>query len=286
MTIFSSFQAEKRGQLASSLPQATVKQQNCAVEGYEKNASKHQETTLVAQKEKQKKGGENETTTKTSSRRGGTARAFLPFPPAVPFCVTVTLLVIYHFQFRILLFVAMFLLYRHESLHAKRRELVVLPHFYRFPTLFFFHSLPFSLSFVIEMPSHASPQHSPHPNHNRSTHISPCIYRVLQAAVARAYLCADVLKRRRANDGKANKKHVRLGVRQRAQAVVIFLASRVPKTQVDGLAVHHDVCGVVVKHGGNVLAREGVCGVGNEQARLANGAVTHNHTLDGLHLDE
>ena len=98
-----------------------------------------------------------------------------------------------------------------------------------------------------------------------------------------AHLCADVLEGRGGDDAEADEEDVRLGVGERAQAVVVLLAGRVPQAEVNRLAVHHDVGRVVVKDGRDVLAREGVGRVGDEQARLAHGAVAHNHTLDGLH---
>jgi hypothetical protein len=65
-----------------------------------------------------------------------------------------------------------------------------------------------------------------------------------------------VLKRRRRDDGEADEEDVGLRVRERAQAVVVLLASRVPQAQVDRLAVDHHVCRIVVEHSRNVLARE------------------------------
>ncbi len=53
----------------------------------------------------------------------------------------------------------------------------------------------------------------------------------------------------------------RLWVGKRPEPVVVLLSRRVPQPQVDGLAVHHHVGGVVVEHGGDVLAGEGVGGV-------------------------
>jgi hypothetical protein len=98
-----------------------------------------------------------------------------------------------------------------------------------------------------------------------------------------AYLGADVLERSRGDDREANKEDVRLRVREGAEPVVIFLPGSIPETQVDGLPVDHDIRRVVVEHGGNVLARKGVGCVADQQARLADGAVAHHDTLNGLH---
>lgn len=98
-----------------------------------------------------------------------------------------------------------------------------------------------------------------------------------------SYLCFDVVKRRGADNGEADEEHVRLGVRERAQSVVVLLAGRVPQPQAYGLAVDHDICRVVVEagrvssrvvqrgagvHGGDVLAREGVGRVRDEETCL------------------
>ena len=46
---------------------------------------------------------------------------------------------------------------------------------------------------------------------------------------------------------------------------------------------NHEVDGVGVEHGGDVLHGELVGGVGDEEAGLAHGAVPDDHTLDALH---
>ena len=58
----------------------------------------------------------------------------------------------------------------------------------------------------------------------------------------------------------------------------------IPQTQVDRLAVHHHVRGIVVEHGRNILAREGISCVGNKEARLTDGTIAHHDALDVLHL--
>lgn len=59
---------------------------------------------------------------------------------------------------------------------------------------------------------------------------------------------------RRADDREADEEDVSLGVRERAETVVIFLTGSIPETQVDGLAIDHHVRAVVVKHSRDVLA--------------------------------
>ena len=119
---------------------------------------------------------------------------------------------------------------------------------------------------------------------------------------------------RRADDREADEEDVSLGVRERAETVVIFLTGSIPETQVDGLAIDHHVRAVVVKHSRDVLAvlgeethnstgetkkknppkistskgasdkpREGVGGEGDEETGLADRTITDNDTLDGLH---
>lgn len=50
---------------------------------------------------------------------------------------------------------------------------------------------------------------------------------------------------------------MRIGVGQRSETIVVFLTSRIPKSQLDVLAVNLDVGDVVLEDGGNVdLAKE------------------------------
>ena len=96
-------------------------------------------------------------------------------------------------------------------------------------------------------------------------------------------LVANVLERGGGDDRVAHEEDVGVGVGQRAQTVVVLLPGGIPKTQGDGLGVHHDVGLVVVKHGRHVLSRERVRGVRDEHARLADGSVSDGHALDALH---
>jgi hypothetical protein len=79
-------------------------------------------------------------------------------------------------------------------------------------------------------------------------------------------LALDVVVRVLADDREADQEDVGLRVRQGTQAIVVLLAGGIPQAKIDGLAVHHDVGRVVVEHGRDVLAREGVGGVRDEQA--------------------
>ncbi len=93
----------------------------------------------------------------------------------------------------------------------------------------------------------------------------------------------DVLIGRWAGDGEADDEDVGLRVGQRAKAVVLLLACRVPQIEADDAAVHGDLGAVVVEHGGNVLFGECAGRVGDEQAGFSHCSVPYHHTLDALH---
>jgi hypothetical protein len=52
---------------------------------------------------------------------------------------------------------------------------------------------------------------------------------------------------------------VRVGVRKRAETVVIFLASGIPEGELDVLAVHLDIGDVVLEDGGDVDLERQTC---------------------------
>ena len=89
-------------------------------------------------------------------------------------------------------------------------------------------------------------------------------------------LGTDVLEGRRVDDGVGDEEDIGLGVRQGAETIVVLLTSSIPKTQVDGLTVDHDVGTVVVENGGDVLTGERVRGVRDEQASLTDSSVSNN----------
>jgi len=66
------------------------------------------------------------------------------------------------------------------------------------------------------------------------------------------YLLLDVVKRIGRIDGEANQDNVRVGVGERAQTVVIFLAGGIPEGELDVLAVDLDIGDVVLENGGDV----------------------------------
>lgn len=96
-------------------------------------------------------------------------------------------------------------------------------------------------------------------------------------------LGAHVLERRRRDDREADEEDVGLGVGERTQAIVVLLTGRIPQTQVHWLAVYHHVCREVVEYRWDVLARERVCCVRDEQAGFAYCTVAYYYALDRLH---
>eukprot|EP00179_Madagascaria_erythrocladioides_P007289 CAMPEP_0198316336 /NCGR_PEP_ID=MMETSP1450-20131203/6271_1 /TAXON_ID=753684 ORGANISM="Madagascaria erythrocladiodes, Strain CCMP3234" /NCGR_SAMPLE_ID=MMETSP1450 /ASSEMBLY_ACC=CAM_ASM_001115 /LENGTH=265 /DNA_ID=CAMNT_0044019487 /DNA_START=79 /DNA_END=874 /DNA_ORIENTATION=- len=107
-------------------------------------------------------------------------------------------------------------------------------------------------------------------------------------------LGGHVVHRRRAADRRRHHEAVRVGVRQRPQAVVVLAARRVPqadrydvrhvdsaRTRLDDrlAAAHAHVRRVVVEHRRHVLVGELVLGVPNQQARLAGRAIAVEHEL-------
>merc|ERR1719356_993541 len=98
-------------------------------------------------------------------------------------------------------------------------------------------------------------------------------------------LRSHVFKRGLGDDREAHEKDISLWVRQRSQAIVIFLPGRIPESEVDGLSVDHDISAVVIENGGNVLSGERVCGVRDQKAGFTDSPVTNNDTLDVLHIE-
>lgn len=97
-----------------------------------------------------------------------------------------------------------------------------------------------------------------------------------------SYLSLNVVETGRRNNAEANEEDIGLRVAERTQAVVIFLTRSVPQSQADGLVVDHDARRVVVEDGRDVLAREGVGRVGDEQTCLADGTVTGDDAFQRL----
>ena len=116
---------------------------------------------------------------------------------------------------------------------------------------------------------------------------------VAAETVGKRYLGFDVIERRRADDGEADKEDIGLRVGQRSQTVVILLAGGIPQTQANRSTIHHHTRGVVIEagksvnmasdkrgqrekgsgeryeHGWDIFPGEGVGCVGDQEACLA-----------------
>ena len=75
-----------------------------------------------------------------------------------------------------------------------------------------------------------------------------------------------------------------MGVRERSKTIIVFLTGRIPESQVDGLAIVHYVCRVVIKHSRDIIPRKRVRGVRDEKARLAHAAVADDDAFQVLHF--
>lgn len=92
-------------------------------------------------------------------------------------------------------------------------------------------------------------------------------------------LLLDVVVRGRVHHREADQEHVRVGVGQGSQLVVVLLPCSVVKSQQVLLSSHsHSYC-VVVKHGGHVLLREGVVGIAHQQTGFPNRAIPNHHAF-------
>lgn len=99
-------------------------------------------------------------------------------------------------------------------------------------------------------------------------------------------LGADVLEAGWVDQREAYQKDVRLRVGQRSQSVVIFLTRRVPQTKIDRLAVHHNVCGIIIEHGRDVFPRKRIGRVAYQEACFTYCSVEIKRlgrTLNGLY---
>jgi hypothetical protein len=107
----------------------------------------------------------------------------------------------------------------------------------------------------------------------------------------------QVFERGRVDDGIGQQKDVRLRIRKGSQTIVIFLSSGIPETQINGLAIDNNIGRVtknresrersvhlLVEYSGNVFPREGISGVGNQQAGLTDRSVSNDYALYGLHV--
>lgn len=110
----------------------------------------------------------------------------------------------------------------------------------------------------------------------------------------------NVLKRGWRHDRKTNEKHIRLRIRKGPQPIIVLLSCCIKESKSVWLTTDHDSDSIVVKdlstksvslggsqrvtHRWNVLRREFVGCVRNQETCLTNSTVTNNDTFDRLHL--
>lgn len=70
--------------------------------------------------------------------------------------------------------------------------------------------------------------------------------------VVKLYLLLDVVERVGGVNGEANQDNMRVGVRERAETVIVLLTSSIPEGQLHVLAVNLDVGDIVFEDGGDV----------------------------------
>lgn len=92
-------------------------------------------------------------------------------------------------------------------------------------------------------------------------------------------LLKNVVQRVRRINGEADQDDVRVGVGERSETVIIFLASRIPEGQLDVLVVNLDVGDVVLENGGDVDLRESALGEDNQQTGFTAGTVADDDEL-------
>lgn len=63
----------------------------------------------------------------------------------------------------------------------------------------------------------------------------------------KTYLCEDIFERRRADEGETDEKDVCLRIRERTEAVIVFLTRCIPEPEIDGCPVDRDVGCVIVE---------------------------------------
>jgi len=95
----------------------------------------------------------------------------------------------------------------------------------------------------------------------------------------RAPLLADVVEGIGRVDGKANQDDVGVGVRKGTETIIVFLASGIPKRELNVLSINLDIGNIVLKDGRNIDLREGTLGENNQQAGLSAGTVTDDDQL-------
>jgi hypothetical protein len=92
-------------------------------------------------------------------------------------------------------------------------------------------------------------------------------------------LLLDVLERVGRIDGEADKNHMRVGIGEGAETVIVLLAGGIPKCELDVLAVDLNIGNVVLKDSGNVNLGESSLGEDDEETGLSTGTITNDNEL-------
>lgn len=92
-------------------------------------------------------------------------------------------------------------------------------------------------------------------------------------------LLLNVFERVGRVNGEADENHMRVGVGERAETVIILLAGGIPKSELDVLAIDLNIGNIVLKNGGNVNLGEGSLGEDDEETGLSTGTITNDNEL-------
>ena len=79
----------------------------------------------------------------------------------------------------------------------------------------------------------------------------------MSVGLFKAHLLLDVVKRIGRVDSETDQDNVGIGVGKRAETVIIFLTSRIPKSEFNVLVINLDIGDVVFEDGGDVDLRKG-----------------------------
>lgn len=92
-------------------------------------------------------------------------------------------------------------------------------------------------------------------------------------------LFLDIIERVGRVNRKADQNDVRIRVGERAQAVIVFLTCRIPKSEFDMFAINIDIGDVVLEDSGNIDLRECSFREDDKKASLTAGTVTDDDKL-------
>jgi len=87
----------------------------------------------------------------------------------------------------------------------------------------------------------------------------------------RTHLLLNVVQRVRGVNGETDQDDMGVGVTERAEAVVVLLASRIPQGELNVLSVHFDVGHIVLEHGGDINLNNGASDGDTKNSKTARG---------------